>query len=152
MRRAALPDPTAFPLGTAPGENLYAASPLECSADGQWVATAAIIGGHTELHLHHLPSGKCHVLPHAAGGGRVEALQFTPDGCLAALGPHHHISLWDVERRQLLGTLLLPADFYDRVAFSPDGEWLALAESVDIGRGPPAIRVWPWRRILEGRS
>ncbi len=92
------------------------------SPDGKWLAREE----DSDLVL----------LPVAAGGARVvlgrhggtHALAFSPSAAgpvLAAAFADHTTVLWDVAKREQVGTLRGHREKVFDVAFSPDGEWVA---------------------------
>jgi WD40 repeat protein len=109
--------------------------PVACSADGKWLA----VGAEGTSLLCHLPTEQWSELP-------ALPRTFTSDGRLVLLGGDGGLRLWDPVRQQLSGAFFLPPNLQlGYFAFSPEGERVA-GTDVD-GR----IRVWPWRRMLEGR-
>jgi WD40 repeat protein/tRNA A-37 threonylcarbamoyl transferase component Bud32 len=92
--------------------------------------------------------GVAHVLTDAQQGN-VDQLTVSRDGRFASAGPDHVVRLWDGEHaKQLAGH---HGAVRSRLAFSPDGAWLA-SGSVD-----QTLRLWPMSaavppRVLEGHA
>src|SRR5262249_14308277 len=90
------------------------------SPDGKWLARAE----NGDIVLLPIPSGEPRVVLGRHGG--ASALAFSPNGALlAAAFADHTTVLWDVAKREQLGTLRGHRERGFDVAFSPDGEWIA---------------------------
>lgn len=77
----------------------------------------------------------------------------SPDDRVLALGGFDgRIDVWDIERRQVLGTLRAPPGTIYSVEFSPDGQTLAstLASSIPDANG--SIQLWDMRSLAPGRT
>jgi WD40 repeat protein len=117
--------------------------PVACSADGQWLAVTSEGG---PVRLLHLPTEEWSEVPASQPQRPYWAATFTPDGRLACVGGDGGLRLWDSVRQQLSGALFLTPNLHiGYFAFSPDGERVAVSGHDGV------IRVWPWRRMLEGR-
>jgi COMPASS component SWD3 len=119
--------------------NNYAEA-LAFSPDGEILATGGWGGWRlwrsadgTELH----PGGL-----HTHDSSDVSALAFSPDGALLAIALRDEVVLWDMQEHTPLHRLVTLAsdgepNWAKDVAFSPDGEWLAVAHWSEA-----AVAVW----------
>ena len=90
--------------------------------------------------------------PHALGTLRniaspVNALAFSPDGKMLAVGTYQRTLLCDPATRQITATWGGHADAVRSVAFSPDGKWLASGEGTSGAAG--GARLWD---VVAGRE
>jgi WD40 repeat protein len=73
--------------------------------------------------------------------GGVKRLAFTPD-CQTLVSTHANLVIfWDAESGAQRGALRLAGCPWGGLAFSPDGETLAVS---DFGR----VRLLPWRQLI----
>jgi WD40 repeat protein/tetratricopeptide (TPR) repeat protein len=90
------------------------------SPDGKWLARQE----NTDIVLLPIASGTPRIVLGRHGG--ASAFAFSPNGSmLAAAFPDHTTVLWDVAKREQVGTLRGHRERVLDVAFSPDGEWIA---------------------------
>jgi serine/threonine protein kinase/WD40 repeat protein/tetratricopeptide (TPR) repeat protein len=90
------------------------------SPDGQWLACQE----SSDIVLLPIASGTPRIVLGRHGG--ASALAFSPSGAmLAAAFPDHTTVLWDVAKREQVGTLRGHRERVLDVAFSPDGQWIA---------------------------
>jgi eukaryotic-like serine/threonine-protein kinase len=95
-------------------------APFALSPDGRWLARAE----NADIVLLPIASGEPRIVLGRHGG--ATALDFRPDvGMLAASFRDHTTGLWDVAKREQVGTLRGHREQVLDVAFSPDGEWIA---------------------------
>jgi hypothetical protein len=78
--------------------------------------------------------------------GLVSALAFAPDGTLAS-DHDGEVLFWDVAAGVEVGRLGVSAGAgVNSLAFSPDGEMLAVGDTHGV------VRLWPWQRMLGARG
>jgi WD40 repeat protein len=98
----------------------------------------------------HLPIGGLLAL---RGSGEVRSVAFSPDGRTLAAGTEDGGTwLWNVATRRVIGVLSAHGQLVNGVAFSPKGDMLAVASSVNgpgpaepAARGPlgsPGVQLW----------
>lgn len=116
---------TGMPVGE-PLNHEKGVSALAFNPDGRLVATG---GQEGTARLWEAATGRS-LGPPLRNRLEVEDLPFSPDGKTLLTGFKDGGRLWDVERRQPLGDLLIHGDWAVVVAFSPDGR-LAATGSLD---------------------
>jgi eukaryotic-like serine/threonine-protein kinase len=90
------------------------------SPDGKWLAREE----NADIVLLPIASGEPRIVLGRHGG--AYALAFSPNGALLAVAFADHTTvLWDVAKREQLGTLRGHREKVFDVAFSPDGGWIA---------------------------
>jgi WD40 repeat protein len=119
---------------------------LAASPDGRsLVASSRYVAQPAGLHVLDLATERWSPLGLPQDAPVPWQVVYLPDGRLGFIGHDRVLYLWDPGRKRLLGPLLLDWTFHSYVhAFSRDGELFAL------GDHDGAIRLWPWRRLLEG--
>ncbi len=108
-------------------------SPFALRPDGRWLARHE----NSEIVLVPIASAESRIVL----GRQVQSndLAFSPDGTVLATFFDHTTVLWDVAKREQLGTLRGHRERILDAAFSPDGEWIATA-SLDY-----TARIWETR-------
>ncbi|MFO0927714.1 MAG: WD40 repeat domain-containing protein [Gemmataceae bacterium] len=123
---------------------------VACSSDGRWAAVVGDRDGAFGIHVCELPGGRWQTLTHPSFLTGLRALQFVHDGLVFAAADNL-IGWWDCTTGTKPHTLAFPGLPPLRVVFSPDGEQVTRLSLVRSGmEDGPVIRVWPWRRLLEG--
>jgi WD40 repeat protein/serine/threonine protein kinase len=106
---------------------------LAFSADGRWLASAAIDGRARVLDAQ--TGQQVHKL--AGFVGALRDVAFHPDGKqLATVGDTPEVRLWDLESGELLRTIRGPTKIVESVAFSPDGKRVATGDHDGL------VKVW----------
>jgi len=109
-------------------------APFALRPDGRWLARAE----NSDIVLLPIASAEPPIVLGRHGG--VRALAFSSDGAvLAAASLDHTTVLWDVAKREQIGTLRGHRELVFDVAFSPDGAWIATG-SLDY-----TVRIWETR-------
>jgi WD40 repeat protein/serine/threonine protein kinase len=104
------------------------------SPDGKWLARPE----NADIVLLPIASREPRIV--LGRHARTEALAFSSDGALLAAGFYDHTAaLWNVAKREQLGTLRGHRERVFDVAFSPDGGWIATG-SLDY-----TTRIWDTR-------
>jgi serine/threonine protein kinase/WD40 repeat protein len=124
--------------------------PFALSPDGRWLARQE----NADIVLLPISSGEARVVLGRRGGVSAAALAFSPDGSRLAATFHKpatadegqaepyevgQVVLWNVAKREQVGTLRGHRERVLDVAFSPDGEWIATG-SLDY-----TARIWETR-------
>jgi serine/threonine protein kinase/WD40 repeat protein len=109
-------------------------APFVLSPDGRWLARSE----NQELVLLPIASKEPRTVIGRHSGAL--ALAFSNDGTMLAVAfADHSTGIWDVAKRQQIGTLVGHRERVLDVAFSPDGEWIATG-SLDY-----TARIWATR-------
>ena len=115
-------------------EHTHVASDLAWNPEGTKLATASL--EESAVWIWDPKTGHpLQVL--ASEDGAVSGVAFSPDGLRIAAGSLHATSVWDLDSGRLLYRIAGPVSFQNRVAWRPDGKWLA------IGRSHDALHLWP---------
>jgi WD40 repeat protein len=94
---------------------------LNYSSDGRYLVESSMTDG---IHVHDLTST---AKPRTLATRSSRRAIFSPDGRLIAGAPDHRVTLWDAQTGALLSTLSkAEPDEIGAMAFSPDGQWLAV--------------------------
>jgi WD40 repeat protein len=107
------------------------------SPDGKWLARPE----GSDIVLLPIASGEPRIVLGRRDGAAAIALAFSPDGTrlAAAFDKDTTVVLWDVAKREQIGTLRGHRERIYDVAFSPDGGWIATG-SLDY-----TVRIWETR-------
>jgi WD40 repeat protein len=118
-------------------------APRDVACNGRIVAIAGrdLSANRTLIRLWHIPSSTW-LKPLTQQHEIADAIEFSPDGRILAAGDGGDIALWDVDARtkELLPT---GTDFVAGLAFSPQGDWLA----VGAGQGMQWLVDDRWKNV-----
>jgi WD40 repeat protein len=115
---------------------------LSYSGDGKMLATGSTDG---TARVWDPSTGKLLLCLDASTQGSVRSVSMRGDGQMLATGGDDRIvRLWDMQTGRLLGQLARQGDSISCVAFSPDGQFLAVATDISFGK----IVVW---EVASGR-
>jgi hypothetical protein len=133
---------------STPGGSLLAANRqhgrvacLAVSSNGQTFASASMDG---TVRMWALPGGQLLAAFHCPGAEPIVRLAFAGNGVhLSAAGANGSVVIWDLLRQQLVHRLAGPSGLISDLAFSPDGQLLAVTSasgSVCVRSLPTSLR------------
>jgi WD40 repeat protein len=99
-------------------------------------------GDNGRLRLGDLSTG-CWLYHKDGPPGLVRSLAFTPNGRTLVSGHEDRVVFWDTDTLTQQAVLRLPGYGVGAIAFSPDGETLAIGDAQGL------VRLWTWRRMIE---
>ncbi len=118
---------------------------LVCSWDRRWVAgTVRRAQGKDAVFLWDIHADRLHQ-PILEAGGAVGAVAFAPDSralAAAVMGASPGVKVWTLPEGRELGTLGWHPGSATQMAFTPDGNILAVSSS------DGSIRLLPWKQLL----
>jgi WD40 repeat protein len=133
-------------------------SGLVCSPDGKWLAVSCWGDYGGGFRVCHLPTGRWSppLPPWTWEASEEEAGEHwhtdlgqmlaicSDSSTLAVIGEAGEVCLWDLAREREIARLLWEGKWPVNLAFSPDGQILAVGETTGV------VLLLPWRRLLAG--
>ena len=108
---------------------------INVSADGKMVA----IFLDSRVQLLDAENGQ-RISEFETGGGQILRIEFDPQGSCLAVAAEHTLSIWDVPSAEQIYEYIHETSVSD-MAWSPDGQWIALADSQIILLNPGSGKI-----------